>query len=96
MQGLRMREFGLQCGKLNPIKTFNPHPSGSSGANMPAILNLHNSLRAKHSASPLSWSPELASAAQAWADRCVFQHSGGGENLAQYFQDPISAVQVLL
>ncbi|KII93493.1 hypothetical protein PLICRDRAFT_35714 [Plicaturopsis crispa FD-325 SS-3] len=50
-------------------------------------LNAHNSFRALHGASPLTWSDELASAAQSWANGCKFQHSGGslgpyGENLA--------------
>jgi uncharacterized protein YkwD len=49
------------------------------------MLNAHNSLRAKHGVPPLSWSASLANTAQAWADRCVFEHSnaGLGENLAQ-------------
>ena len=40
--------------------------------------------RASHNAPPLTWSSELASGAQTWADACVFQHShisGFGENL---------------
>ncbi|KAI9455844.1 CAP domain-containing protein, partial [Russula earlei] len=43
-----------------------------------------NTVRAQHGASPLTWSPSIASVAQAWADKCQFQHSGGpyGENLA--------------
>lgn len=48
---------------------------------MNAILALHNQLRAKHGTAPLAFSSQLASTAQAWADRCVFQHSGpGGES----------------
>ncbi|KAL0566726.1 hypothetical protein V5O48_015279 [Marasmius crinis-equi] len=51
------------------------------------VLNEHNSFRAKHGAAALKWSDTLANAAQSWANRCVFEHSGGavgpyGENLA--------------
>ncbi|KIZ02292.1 hypothetical protein MNEG_5669 [Monoraphidium neglectum] len=66
---------------------------GSPGFNQNSILSLHNSLRAKHGAAPLAFNGQLAASAQAWADRCVFQHSGPGENLAQYFPDPLQAVQ---
>jgi uncharacterized protein YkwD len=52
-----------------------------------AALSAHNSFRAQHGASPLSWSDDLASKAQQWANGCDFKHSGGslgpfGENLA--------------
>lgn len=53
------------------------------------FVDAHNRVRAKHCASPLTWSPKLASVAQKWADSlrdqgCKFGHSGGqfGENLA--------------
>ncbi|KAJ8083589.1 hypothetical protein PM082_009464 [Marasmius tenuissimus] len=51
------------------------------------VLKAHNDFRAKHGAAALTWSDTLASAAQTWANKCVFQHSGGavgpyGENLA--------------
>lgn len=47
-------------------------------------LARHNSLRARHCAPPLTWSGRLASIAQEWANRCVFEHRQGnlGENLA--------------
>ncbi|RPD82630.1 PR-1-like protein [Lentinus tigrinus ALCF2SS1-7] len=59
----------------------------TSQSDIDAYLQAHNSIRAQHGASPLSWSDNLASAAQGWANNCVFQHSGGklgafGENLA--------------
>jgi len=52
-----------------------------------AFLNSHNTIRAKHGASPLAWDAGLASKAEQWAARCQFKHSGGtlgpyGENLA--------------
>lgn len=60
---------------------------GTSAADKEAYLSGHNKLRATHGASPLTWSDELAAAAQKWANNCVFKHSGGtlgpfGENLA--------------
>jgi hypothetical protein len=78
----------------SPTSPLQPHPS--AGFNQNSILSLHNSLRAKHGAAPLAFNGQLAASAQAWADRCVFQHSGPGENLAQYFPDPLQAVQVLM
>lgn len=40
-------------------------------------LKGHNSFRALHGASPLTWNEDLANAAKSWASRCVFEHSGG-------------------
>lgn len=40
-------------------------------------LQAHNDFRAQHGADPLTWSDEIASAAQDWADKCVLEHSGG-------------------
>ena len=56
----------------------------TSPADIKAYLDAHNSVRAKHGATPLTWSNNLASVAQNWANRCVFKHSGSkyGENLA--------------
>ncbi|KAL4243480.1 hypothetical protein ABKN59_001155 [Abortiporus biennis] len=62
--------------------------SGStSSSDISAYLSAHNSVRAQHGATALTWSDNLASKAQQWANGCVFQHSGGslgpfGENLA--------------
>jgi pathogenesis-related protein 1 len=58
-----------------------------SAADRTAYLNAHNNERAKHGAAALTWSTTLEAAAQKWANKCVFQHSGGslgpyGENLA--------------
>jgi len=54
-----------------------------------ALVDAHNAYRAKHCAAPLTWSPKLATVAQAWASSlrdqgCKFGHSQGnyGENLA--------------
>ncbi|KAA1468657.1 PR-1-like protein [Dentipellis sp. KUC8613] len=61
--------------------------SGTSGSDEQQYLSGHNSFRAQHGAAALTWSDELASKAQQWANGCVFKHSGGslgpfGENLA--------------
>ncbi|KAF9006605.1 CAP domain-containing protein [Cyathus striatus] len=53
------------------------------------FLNAHNSVRAAHNASALTWSSELAEKAGVWADNCQFKPTGGvlsdqmyGENIA--------------
>ena len=49
-----------------------------------AWLERHNAHRANHCAPPLAWDENLVASAQAWADRCVFEHEQGtgvGENL---------------
>lgn len=75
--------------------TTTPASSGSSNSSddgltdsqQATFLSLHNSIRSEHGAAALTWSSDLAAAAKGWADKCVFQHSGGslgpyGENLA--------------
>jgi uncharacterized protein YkwD len=53
------------------------------------MLALHNAKRRAHCAPDLTWSSELAAAAQAWADRCELAHAPRsvnprhGENLAR-------------
>ena len=55
-----------------------PTPAGSTSASdIQAYLSAHNDMRAKHGAKALTWSNELASKAQEWANKCVFEHSGG-------------------
>ncbi|KAG6900055.1 hypothetical protein C0993_003541 [Termitomyces sp. T159_Od127] len=61
----------------------------ASPSDIETYLCSHNKVRAEHGADPLIWNTTLASAAQTWADGCVFQHSGGSlgpygapENLA--------------
>ncbi|KAL8576705.1 hypothetical protein ACOMHN_025178 [Nucella lapillus] len=49
------------------------------------ILKVHNDYRAKEGASnmpKLVWNQTLEAEADAWAQRCNFQHKGMGENLA--------------
>lgn len=63
--------------------------ASASAATSDAYLAAHNAYRAKHCAPPLTWSAELATVAQRWADElkqagCAFEHSRTryGENLA--------------
>ncbi|THH21481.1 hypothetical protein EW146_g94 [Bondarzewia mesenterica] len=61
--------------------------STTSSSDISAYLTAHNTIRAEHGAADLTWSNDLAAAAQTWADKCIFEHSGGslgpyGENLA--------------
>lgn len=42
-----------------------------------AFLDAHNTIRAQHNATALTWSDDLAQKAESWADRCQFQHSNG-------------------
>ncbi|KAI3431593.1 hypothetical protein D9Q98_004643 [Chlorella vulgaris] len=52
--------------------------SGGSCPDAAAILKRHDDERAKNGAPPLAWSPDLAAAAQDWADGCKLQSSGQG------------------
>ncbi|GAC97049.1 hypothetical protein PHSY_004633 [Pseudozyma hubeiensis SY62] len=59
--------------------------SGSLSSFESTILSIHNTDRAKHSASPLTWSPTLASAAASWAAKCQWGHTPNnpyGQNIA--------------
>ena len=83
------------CSSSDPASSNSPNSGGapaSAGATSPiadAILAAHNQARASVMPAPstpisaLSWSNEIATSAQAWADGCMFKHSGGkyGENI---------------
>ncbi|KAI0757073.1 CAP domain-containing protein [Daedaleopsis nitida] len=65
----------------------NSSDGATSQSDITAYLQAHNSVRSQHGAAALTWSDDLAAKAQQWANKCVFQHSGGqlgkfGENLA--------------
>jgi uncharacterized protein YkwD len=57
-------------------------------------LSAHNALRAQHGVPALKWSGKLAGVAQAYADKCVFEHNntGYGENLAQATDPSVTAM----
>jgi hypothetical protein len=75
-----------------PTVTATPLPPGPNPMPPPAPIPvptvweaIHNDYRCPHGVQPLRWSQALANEAQAWANRCVFQHAsntGHGENLA--------------
>ncbi|KAJ7447493.1 CAP domain-containing protein [Mycena latifolia] len=70
-----------------PLLSTSGNGSRASNEDVKSYLNAHNTVRAKHGAVALKWNNNLAAAAQKWADKCVFKHSGGtlghfGENLA--------------
>jgi hypothetical protein len=51
--------------------------SSSSSDFQMTFLDLHNTERAAHGASNLTWSNGLAMTAQSWANNCIDTHSGG-------------------
>ncbi|KAH9857844.1 CAP domain-containing protein [Lenzites betulinus] len=82
---------GSSNGNSGSSSSSSSSGDSSSGAtsqsDIDQYLQAHNSIRAQHGASDLTWSDNLAAKAQQWANGCVFQHSGGtlgpfGENLA--------------
>lgn len=80
----------LACAPAGNAPSSAPAAAQTAGAQvtdagpMTGVLTMHNRLRAQHCVPALSWSDRLAQIAQAWADRCVFEHSDNnlGENLA--------------
>ncbi|EHS62451.1 uncharacterized protein PGTG_20576 [Puccinia graminis f. sp. tritici CRL 75-36-700-3] len=71
----------------NHISTAPRHskkPVSSSPDSADRWLAAHNDIRARYSVGNLIWSSKLEASAQAWANRCVFEHSQGkyGENIA--------------
>lgn len=71
-----------------PVPDPAPQPTPVPPPGVPAQSiweALHNDLRLKHGVAAVKQTPALTAEAQAWADRCVFQHAQGtghGENLA--------------
>jgi len=71
-------------------------PTSGLTADQAAVLKAHNDYRAKHGANPLTWDAKLHTAAQAWTDRCVYEHGGGkstnsGENIAMGYKTMVDA-----
>ena len=60
-----------------PATPSNPAGGSTSSSDIQTFLDTHNTFRAKHGASPLTWSDNLSSKAKEWAERCQFEHSGG-------------------
>lgn len=61
-----------------PVSSATPSQTGLTDTEQ-AILKAHNDERATHGAKALVYNPDLAAAAQRWADKCVYQHGGAGE-----------------
>jgi hypothetical protein len=58
---------------------------GGPPADMVDMLNAHNEKRSEHCVPPLTWSAELAKAAQEYAETCnLGQHGSAGENMADW------------
>jgi len=76
---------GTFCGDPSPTPSpLPPTPpfDGKLDTEMQAVLDEHNTLRAKHSAPPLTWDEAMASEAQSWAEKCTWGHSNAaGENI---------------
>jgi uncharacterized protein YkwD len=60
-----------------PLLSTSGNGSGASNEDVKSYLSAHNTVRARHGAVALKWNNNLAAAAQKWADKCVFKHSGG-------------------
>jgi uncharacterized protein YkwD len=76
------------CTATTTTTSTTPTPGGAglTGADEQAMLSATNASRGKHCAPALTWSPQLAAAAQAWVNKCTFAHDPQrgqtGENLA--------------
>jgi len=49
-----------------------------------AFLFAHNSMRALHNATALTWNPQYAALAEQWVDQCHFQRTNGSLSATQY------------
>ena len=80
----------------DPVSDPAPDPAPDPVA-ANAILAEHNRYRAKHCAPDLVWDDKLEKMAQAWADRCEFEHSRTkyGENLAAGTHGALPAERVV-
>lgn len=67
------------------------------------LVATHNDVRARATPTPspalrpLTWDDDIAAVAQAWAEGCVFEHSGGdlGENLAFFSGETSTGADVV-
>ncbi|MFG1790226.1 CAP family protein [Nocardia sp. NPDC049149] len=80
----------LLAGVIGAVPNAVPaHADSLSQAEIDRVLELHNTVRAKHHAPALTWNAEAASFAKKWADRCEFGHSPDrkyGENIAMGYR----------
>lgn len=75
----------IQPGDQGQFSGSNQSSASGAGNAAQQALAKHNELRAQHCVPELQWDAQIAAVAQAWADQCVWQHSGNrsyGENLA--------------
>lgn len=66
----------------------------ASPSDIDSYLSAHNTVREAHGATDLVWNNTLATAAQNWANGCVFEHSGGslGPYGGQYLPTSYSSI----
>ncbi|KAF8165568.1 CAP domain-containing protein [Crassisporium funariophilum] len=71
-----------------PLPPLHSIASRGSPRQIDAFLDAHNTVRALHNATDLTWSNALATRAEFWADHCEFKHTNGqlsnqlyGENI---------------
>jgi hypothetical protein len=86
---MNSRRFGLTAIAASFALTMQMSRASAesvSATERDTILNLHNTYRVQHCVPTLTWSAELAAAAQKWADNCWIGHDKKrghiGENLA--------------
>jgi hypothetical protein len=86
-----VEEYELNKGPITPgpVEGTQLEKGPIVGAGPPSdmvdMLNAHNEKRARHCVPPLTWSPELAQAAQAYAEKCILgKHGSAGENMADW------------
>eukprot|EP00983_Pelagomonas_calceolata_P054816 1143868-Pelagomonas_calceolata.AAC.1 len=82
--GPKIANTPQQKPKTTSIPKQEPASTGSNSLK-DKVLSVHNNLRARHQASPLSWSSSLAAGAQSWASGCEWGHAGveEGESCVQ-------------
>ena len=87
-----MLVFGLLSvfSALFSICFANAAPSPSS-PHSSDFLNAHNSIRAMHNASALTWSSDFAALAAAWANACHLQLTGGKLSNISYGELQVAA-----
>jgi len=83
---------GMACRATSEAATKKGSDTGAGSAFAKEMVAAHNQMRAqakpmpKPALPPMTWSPEAAKVAQAWANTCQFEHNAKrgkyGENLA--------------